>query len=53
MKMPNPVVRRYKCQKISRNGGDSGCVQPCEQLEESQISLHFLCEILFSCEGKQ
>lgn len=33
MKMPNPVVRRYKCQKISHNGGDSGHVQPCEQLE--------------------
>lgn len=53
MKMPNPMVRRYKYHKISHSGGDSGRVQPCEQLEESQISLHFLCEILFSCEGKQ
>lgn len=53
MKLPNPVIRRYKSQKISHNGGDSGHAQPGEQLEESQISLHFLCEIMFSCKGKQ
>lgn len=53
MKMPNPVIRRDKRPKISHNGGDSGRAQPGEQLEESQISLHFLCEIVFSCEGKK